>query len=66
MLIYLVGLIPVRVLEWWIVIKGFYSSDRPLEWAELKRPILLGVITSFLLDVPALTGLVYAADFWIC
>lgn len=66
LLIYLVGLIPVRVLEWWIIIRGFYSFDRPLKWPDLKEPIFLGVITSFLLDIPALTGLVYAADFWIC
>jgi hypothetical protein len=65
-LVYLIGLVPVRVLEWWLIIKGFYSRDRPLEWAELKKPILLGVISSFLLDIPALTGLVYAASFWIC
>jgi len=66
LLIYLVGLNPVRVLEWWIIIRGFYSYDRPLKWPDLKEPIVLGVITSFLLDIPALTGLVYAADFWIC
>jgi hypothetical protein len=64
--VYLIGLVPVRILEWWIIIKGFYGFERPLEWAELKKPILFGVITSFLLDVPALTGLVYAASFWIC
>lgn len=65
-LIYVGGLIPVRILEWWIIIKGFYSLDRPLTWSEMSRPIGLGVVTSFLLDIPALIGLVYAADFWIC
>jgi hypothetical protein len=64
--IYGLGLIPVRVLEWWIIIKAFYSFDSPLSWSELRRPVTLGVITSFLLDIPALTGLVYAASFWIC
>lgn len=34
-LIYIVGLIPVRMLEWWILIKGFYSLDRPLKRSEL-------------------------------
>ncbi len=65
-LIYIAGLIPIRILEWWILIKGFYSFDRPLERSELVKPVTLGVLTSFLLDIPALTGLVYAADFWIC
>jgi hypothetical protein len=66
LLIYLAGLLPVRVLEWWIILRGFYGGDPPLVWAEAKKPIFLGVSTSFLLDIPALTGLVYAADFWIC
>ncbi|MEZ5423960.1 MAG: hypothetical protein R2682_12840 [Pyrinomonadaceae bacterium] len=65
-LIYIVGLIPVRILEWWLIIKAFYSLDTPLSWPQLKVPVVLGVVTSFLLDIPALTGLVYAASFWIC
>jgi hypothetical protein len=64
--IYLVGLIPVRILEWLIIIKAFYGKDPPLTWSDLRVPIFLGVVTSFLLDVPALAGLVYAANFWIC
>ena len=65
-LIYIIGLIPVRILEWWITIKSFYSLDQPLSWSEMSAPITLGVVTSFLLDIPALIGLVYAANFWIC
>jgi hypothetical protein len=66
LLIYLVGLFPVRILEWWLILKAFYGGDPPLTLSNIKTPITLGVITSFLLDIPALTGLVYAADFWIC
>lgn len=65
-LIYTTGLIPVRILEWWIIIKAFYGLGKPLAWSEVSVPIALGVVTSFLLDVPALVGLVYAANFWIC
>ena len=64
--VYLIGLIPVRMLEWWIVLKVFYDGDPPLNWTDVRMPIFIGVVTSFLLDIPALTGLVYAADFWIC
>lgn len=65
-LIYATGLIPVRILEWWIIIKAFYGLGKPLAWSEVSVPIALGVVTSLLLDVPALVGLVYAANFWIC
>lgn len=64
--IYIVGLIPIRVLEWWLIIKGFYNTDPPLNFSDVKDSITLGVITSFLLDIPALFGLVHAANFWIC
>ncbi|HMO79241.1 MAG TPA: hypothetical protein PKD24_00480 [Pyrinomonadaceae bacterium] len=66
LLIYVLGLIPVRIFEWWLLIKGFYSPREPLKFAEVKDSVILGVVTSFVLDIPALFGLVYAADFWIC
>lgn len=63
LLIYVVGLIPVRGLEWWIIIREFYGRK---PWDEVKAPIILGIVWSFLLDIPALVGLVYTASFWIC
>lgn len=63
LLVYIIGLIPVRGLEWWIIIRGFYGHK---PWNEVKAPIILGIVWSFLLDVPALIGLVYTASFWIC
>ncbi len=66
-LIYILGLIPVRVLEWWIIIKAFYDNpEQKISWNDAKASITMGVISSFILDVPALMGFVYAADFWIC
>jgi len=66
-LIYLLGLIPVRVLEWWIIIKMFYGDpEQKITWNDTKGIITSGVICSFVLDIPALIGFVYAADFWIC
>ena len=64
--VYFIGLIPVRILEWWIVIKVFYGSDPPLTLSDIRVPLVFGVLASFVLDVPALLGLVYATDFWIC
>ena len=64
--VYLFGLIPVRVLEWYILIKGFYFADRKAEWSEIKNSVWLGVLTSFILDIPAIMGLVASAGFWIC
>ena len=62
-LIYLVGLIPVRLLEWLIVIKGFYKPEFE---RSLAAPLWRGVLVSFLLDIPALIGVVSAGGFWIC
>ena len=63
--VYLLGLIPVRLLEWYIIIKGFYGpAEVPTN--SLKKPLLLGVLASFILDVPALIGLFAAGGFWIC
>jgi len=62
---YMVGLAPVRVAEWWFLIWLFY--DRPLEH---KRRgwwcVALGVVWSFLLDVPAIYGLLSVTRFYVC
>ena len=63
--VYLLGLIPVRFLEWYIIIKGFYGPAAA-ETDVLMKPIWLGVLVSFLLDIPALIGLFAAGGFWIC
>jgi len=58
-------LAPVRVAEWWFLIWLFY--DRPLEH---KRRgwwcVALGVVWSFLLDVPAIYGLLSVTRFYVC
>lgn len=64
-LIYFFGLIPVRLLEWFIIIKIFYDrelGDRPKMWQNLA----FGTGWSFLLDIPALAGFSFFGDFWIC
>jgi len=64
-LIYLLGLIPVRLLEWFIVIRFFYDenlNDRQKMW----KSLILGTVWSFVLDVPAILGLSLIGNFWIC
>lgn len=64
-LVYILGLIPVRLLEWWIIIFIFYDrsmQSMPKDW----RFAALGTAWSFALDIPALIGLVATAGFWIC
>ena len=64
-LIYLVGLIPVRLVEWWIVIWFFY--DRSLQTKQKDwRYVGLGSAWSFALDIPALIGFIATGGFWIC
>lgn len=63
--VYFFGLIPVRLLEWWIIIWLFY--DRPLQ-TKPKNWFYAGLGTawSFILDIPALVGFIATAGVWIC
>ena len=64
-LIYVVGLVPVRILEWYIIIKVFYGVDGT-QAPDIRKVLLLGVVWSFILDIPAIIGFVSADGFWIC
>lgn len=60
----LLGIIPVRLLEWWILIRLFY--DRSMQTKRKDwRYAGLGTAWSFVLDIPALIGLVATGGFWI-
>jgi len=64
-LLYLAGLLPVRIAEWWLLIWLFY--DRKLrEPAKGWRMVWLGTIWSYVLDAPAITGFIATAGFWVC
>lgn len=64
-LIYFFGLIPVRLLEWFVVI-GFFYEDAATDKQRTRKNLVLGTIWSFLLDIPALLGLSLLGNFWIC
>ncbi len=52
---YLLGLVPVRTLEWrWLI---WFCFDRRFEWPGRDALcVSLGVVWSFVLDLPVLTG----------
>ena len=57
--------VPVRLLEWWLIILIFYDRrlvTRAKDW----RCAGLGTVWSFVLDAPAIIGLVATGGFWIC
>jgi hypothetical protein len=58
-------LVPIRITEWWLILWFFY--DRLLE--HKKRGwlcVICGTLWSFVLDVPAILGLVATGGFPIC
>jgi len=62
---YLLGLVPVRVAEWWFLIWLFY--DRELrQIAKDWRMVGLGTVWSYVLDAPAIFGFLATAGVWIC
>ena len=62
---YYLWLAPIRIAEWWLILWFFY--DRRLEYK--KRGwwyVIVGTLWSYLLDVPAVVGLIKTGDFPIC
>ena len=62
---YLAGLIPVRLAEWWLLLWLFYDrqfQQKPKDW----KMVILGTFWSFLLDVPAVIGLIATGGLWVC
>jgi hypothetical protein len=64
-LIFLIALVPLRLLEWWTIIWLFYDRQtlqRGKDW----RYVWYGTGWSFLLDIPAIIGIISVGGFWIC
>ena len=64
-IIYYLLFIPVRLFEWWLVLLLFYDRQlqtRPKDW----RNAGLGTVWSYVLDAPALIGLLATGGLWIC
>lgn len=63
---FLLGLIPLRVLEWLLVLWVFYRRAPTLD-ARRTGLVAAGVAWSFVLDIPAIFAMfVLPGGFWIC
>ena len=62
---YLVGLLPLRICEWWFLLWLFY--DRSLERRALSwRTVGSATLWSYALDIPALMGFLVTGGLSIC
>lgn len=63
-LAYMALLVPMRALEWWIVLNAMYKVG----WDSkgVKPALLIGVCVSFGLDIPAIAGFFATGGLWIC
>lgn len=51
---YWMGLVPLRIFEWWLLIRIFY--DRPFRHPASRGNVAEGIGWSYLLDLPAMFG----------
>ncbi|HXC07073.1 MAG TPA: hypothetical protein VNZ86_20075 [Bacteroidia bacterium] len=63
--IFLLGLIPIRYLEWWIITHFFYRKDRKFRRRDFVINLSL-IVLSFCLDVPTIFGIILIGGFWVC
>jgi hypothetical protein len=60
-----VALILMRIAEWWLLIWLFYRQ-RPCSRGRDWLVVLLGILWSFILDVPATIGWLIVGGFYVC
>jgi hypothetical protein len=64
-LLYFVGLAPVRVAEWWLLLWLFFDcrlENRPKGWGIVR----VSTVWSYVLDLPAAIGFFVTGGLWIC
>ena len=62
---YLCGLLPIRIGEWWLLVWLFY--DRHFRQPSLGWKVsFAGTAWSYVCDIPAIAGFIYAGGVWIC
>lgn len=60
------GLIPIRIIEWLVLLWLFYRGAENIETKRWKY-VVLGVLWSYALDLPAVfAAFVLPGGFWIC
>ena len=61
----IVALIPVRFAEWWLLLWIFYGKKIGADTREWPT-VVKATAWSYVLDVPALAGLLALGGLWIC
>ncbi len=64
-MVFLLGLIPFRIFEWYITLRLFYGKSASFK-DSVASMTALGIVWSFILDVPAIIGFIATGGFWIC
>jgi hypothetical protein len=63
--IYLLGLLPIGIAEWWLLLWLFFRAR--LSGRNVTRGITLGIVVSYLLDaIGILAALVIPGGNWVC
>lgn len=64
-LVFMLGLIPFRVFEWYTTLWFFYRKSDKFCGSRAEN-IVFGIIWSFVLDIPAAIGFLATGGLWIC
>ena len=63
-LTYWATFVPIRIAEWWLLLRIFYLSRREMDRG--VGPILCGVAVSYVADLPAAFGWLVTGGLWMC
>lgn len=64
-IVFLFGLVPFRIFEWLSTLWLFYRRDARFN-GTVWQNTALGILWSFVLDIPAIFGFLVTRGFWIC
>jgi len=62
---FLFGLLPVRIIEWWIILRVYYDR-KGQDKERMRKYVGQGLAWSFVLDIPAIFGFLATGGLWIC
>ncbi|MFT3742844.1 MAG: hypothetical protein QM785_00995 [Pyrinomonadaceae bacterium] len=65
LVVFLSGLIPFRIFEWFLTLWFFYRRSENFQ-GTMASHITLGIVWSFVLDIPAIIGFIATGGYWIC
>ena len=62
---FLFGLLPVRIIEWWIILRVYYDR-KGQDKERMRKYVGQGLAWTFVLDIPAIFGFLATGGLWIC